>query len=1283
MPDITDPMDSRDEFELSEAKAMDAFIDQHNLDVEATEQAAALEAEDPQTTSLTEGGKDTTHPIAGLVKGTAETALQPVLGVGDFVSDVVGLVPWLQPVDEYWDNNSYRSTHPGHTLLRDASSIIIPTMYGGGAVVGSLKKAKIASSLPGYAKTIGKVAAWTGVDTGVAMISSHSKKDDNLAGVLNDWLGVDIPWGTRASDSPDVRWKKNVLEAAGFSGGVELLGAAFTFGRKAKLFPRDSIADEAINKRNAKLAQYDDPVSAAIEPRREARNAAQLDEGVDRLKKDPTGEGGYDPFINDIGEDSAGRAVNDLEADPLKAKLDQTLIQRNIDTYNGRMTSVVGEGFQKKFMNAVDADERALLLDDLFDSIAPNFDATVNRVNLSAEKINQGVDNLIENLFGKDISFTDFQTVVDDMKAVTFDSHKYLSEEDFVIASRALREAYEKVFDPNQIRAAGMLTQQAADNVADAATAGLILGEGLDTSRQTQIMFEKLALLSDEVKANQFITSKAVEYKNLKNNLPPAGILNWLKRQSSDFNEYLSHTKAKTTEANEVFHKIAKENPNYHRAFQMLYDRTNGDVDQIYKMHAWAEDKIGFLKKAIYDKNPEVPSVIVQGMHAARINGLLLGLSPIKAGTTNSALIALKPISVFAGAAATGNVPALKRAWYVYGGVSENIKRAFKVVQQEWHNAIKDPEQLATRGRADLRQAKIEDMEILDEIAEGWRANGEQGKLAMYNIAKGLNWWNDRTWTKLGVSMLYALDGGLNSFMASLMARGKAYDNVFASTNGSIDFDKINKMQRQLYSDAFTDKGVLKDSAAKLAASELALNLDSGVVQKFDDFLSHVPAARGLFLFPRTGVNALELSWSFSPLSSLGPGITRARRTLAATTDAEKLGILMEHGIAKEGDNFAKHGAAFTALKNEYIGRQIMGSAVIMGVGMLAMEGSLTGNGPQNAAEKRRMLRMGWMPNSIKNPITGKWHSYKGFEPFDKMMGLTADVVYQANRVDQAITEDAFRKLGYAITMNITNSTFLSGFNPIAGLISADPSSWNRFLAQQVDHTLIPLRGVRSILNNTITPQLKDVENDFFSYLKNANKFLFSGNENLQNLLDVYTGEPIKHFDPLTAAANAVLPTFKLNGGGEPWRQWLLATGWDGLQNPRINKITKQPLSTKERYFINNWIAKNADLKGQIIALMNEGNGFWTNRLSEYVKRRGLKNQRDFPIKNELLHKELDRIHDQAYDAAWASLEATNEDYSALRTEIEHRNWELESGTAKGAAETQENIQRLLQNVRY
>ena len=60
------------------------------------------------------------------------------------------------------------------------------------------------------------------------------------------------------------------------------------------------------------------------------------------------------------------------------------------------------------------------------------------------------------------------------------------------------------------MRASAMLAQQTADNVVDAAAAAKLLGDEVDTSRQLEIMFNKMTLLDNEVRVNNFITKKDV-----------------------------------------------------------------------------------------------------------------------------------------------------------------------------------------------------------------------------------------------------------------------------------------------------------------------------------------------------------------------------------------------------------------------------------------------------------------------------------------------------------------------------------------------------------------------------------------------------------------------------------------------------------------------------------------------------------------------------------------------------------------------------------------------------
>ena len=86
-------------------------------------------------------------------------------------------------------------------------------------------------------------------------------------------------------------------------------------------------------------------------------------------------------------------------------------------------------------------------------------------------------------------------------------------------------------------------------------------------------------------------------------------------------------------------------------------------------------------------------------------------------------------------------------------------------------------------------------------------------------------------------------------------------------------------------------------------------------------------------MFPRTGVNAINLAATFTPTGILGQSIGRARKVLNAKTQLEIDDALTSHGY-KAGDM-----VAFEALKSEYVGRQIMGSAVTMGAAIWALGG--------------------------------------------------------------------------------------------------------------------------------------------------------------------------------------------------------------------------------------------------------------------------------------------------------------------------------------------------------
>ena len=262
--------------------------------------------------------------------------------------------------------------------------------------------------------------------------------------------------------------------------------------------------------------------------------------------------------------------------------------------------------------------------------------------------------------------------------------------------------------------------------------------------------------------------------------------------------------------------------------------------------------------------------------------------------------------------------------------------------------------------------------------------------------------------------------------------------------------------------------------------------------------------------------------------------------------------------------------------------------------------------------------------------------------------------------------EDIYRKTAHAITMNVTNQTFFKQFEPLAALLGKDPTAWSRF-AVNAANMIVPLSGLRGIVNNTFAPQLKDVERDLGSMIADR---MFPIANTLEDEIDIYTGQPINYVNPINAGINAVLPFFKSNGGMEPWRQWLVGTGWDGGSRIRKNPDTGMEYTPADRQWIHRYIAQHMNLPGQIQALSESPE--LNAELQEYKQQldAGQFTQAEFPVEKTAAYRELNAIHDRAFKLAhlaWVHKNLQHTRGGALKNQVENQ---ILYGDIKGAAES-------------
>tara|TARA_R110002012_G_scaffold134284_1_gene287542 strand:- start:361 stop:4251 length:3891 start_codon:yes stop_codon:yes gene_type:complete len=1167
------------------------------------------------------------------------------LGVADFGFDLAR-VAGFKELDDKWDAYSARNTNPWIEATRNLAGVVIPSIVADKVTKGLFSKvgAKALPKLGSKTKFWANAARAVGTDTAVAAISSQTEEGGNMGNFMNDVFGTNVPWAVTDDDSPDATYAKNLMDNVGIAGGVELI-AGF-FGRfkplksVVKIF-RSSDGKEIKPIADGALYNADGPTTAALKAG-DTVKANQIAEGVDALKKDPLGEKGYNPYLNTPAEDVA-KPAQSMPVDPIGARVDNARIMTNTGTVDGMMRPVTTPGQQKAMADVLTNEGRRRIMDDISIPFSEKISAFVGDAKLTEELIDKEAANLRAKVF--QLEPNEVEDYMQGLLTTTINGQfKTLGEVEFSAVESALRESLSDLLNPSRMNASAFVTQEAASNASIAAKAARIVGDFANSESQGAKVLQNLHIMQKELRFNQFISGSLLNNKKIIQNFTPAQKAAYMAEKGAEISAAYAESAAKSKVFFDELTKINKENPEMLKPFFDIFEATKGDANTLGKMVSHLEQRYGFLGKAVIDKNPKVASFLVKEIESIRYNSVLFGKAVLNAGFGNGLNLALKPMSQLAGSLIEGG---FKENMFVYGGFVENWQRGFQAFTKDWNLVTSDPSSLARTARPDLARLYKDnaEFEATQEAMKALYNSGDKfdlGRVAAYNVTNVLSNINKSNIARFGVNAMTALDGLTKGINASWSARRTAYRELSNSYGkmSAADFKvAFNNKQGEIYSQAFDVAGNMTDKAAEFAAKEMTLQLDNGLADSLTNMMDKFPVMKPIFMFPRTGVNALDLAWTYTPTSNLMAGVGRASKVFRAETPEQIVDVLAEHGI-KEATAAGRE-QALMALKSDYRGRQMMGSAVLMGAAMLALNGELRGSGPRDQAEARRMrINLEWEPYTIKSPLDGKWYSYKQFEPFSKILGLVADFTYESTRVDEQIMEGMFHKLAYSITSNVTSSTFLSGIEPLAKIIGGDFSQFQKMAVREVD-LINPLpRGLRSILNDVIAPQVFDVEQDFLSQMKKQNKFLFGPAGQLDQYNSIMDGKPINYLDPINATLAIAMPFFKVNGDQSPQQDYLTQIAWTGLSAPRTDKITQKELSPQRRQWVNNWIAENAPLNPLIDEMMarDAEDGAWIKDIRQFKKYGQGKAKKDWQIKQILQHRILNDHMNQAYTDAFNAL---------------------------------------------
>ena len=1107
--------------------------------------------------------------------GTA-SALNPVnymtaagAGVADFAIDTVNILPGvnLPKLPEY-ESGVLQG-------VRDMSGIIIPSLYGGMFLkgLGVAAHAKVGWALGN--KTAVKFAGKAGLDalSGVVVdrINTQNLTDHNATGSLKaawpqtyGWIPDNI--ATLDNDSPETKRMKNINEGVGLSfagdillGGTKVIRELRGIDDATQWVPKSEQAKQWVAKKNAKKVISEDPVENEVVINSQKRKDQFTEMGKYNLS-----------ITEDIDLDKPIKGVHDIYDDYevgfrtaddggiVIAQYDAVRITKNIDSVQGRVGSVFTDSALREGLNLDDAGLGTMkeLSKDL--QLDIEWHGQTGKIITHKEAVEVGED-LAAALYEMDTP--QMKRVMDNFLTGTDADTgiKVLSSEGYAGVFTAIKKYFDDYMNMDLARAQAYVGTSLAGQVSDMAEGARLMADAPQAVQRAQEqVLDRLQYLMNLKAQTSYARGRALNMTNLWNRIRTLDFskkggkknimnnaLDYIKSEKEETIKNLKKITQESKEAIDVIRTLNKEKPSMLKPLMLAYEVTDGKVDTIAKLNRYFKESTGIFRKAILDKNPDMPSVVVQGAWGNIYNSVLSAIgTPLKAGVSNLVLMIERPIATVLGAGFSGDTRTLRRAAYMYGaGFVDTLQKATTHMNTVFRQASRDPSSVQYIMRKDFQYKNEQTLKALNSFADAKSLEGLDGPKAMMMRVEAMNDLADNPVLRFGANSMTAFDGFTRSFIASVESRGRAFDELIGEGQ-QVTSTTLKNASDKLYKEMFDDSGMITDKGVEFASKEIAMNLDNQAVDSLNTMLQYMPGLKPFLMFPRTAVNMLRYSATHTPLSGFIKDLDNFNKPFAQQTGSEIERLLKGRGI---DINAVNPEAAYETIRAELKGRRAIGTLTVMGAVGAFSAGNLHGNGLYDKTRQATRRQLNWQPRSYRG-WDGKWYSYDNLGAISDWLALTADIMDNFDSLDEPTLELQLNKVGHVLSANLVNKSFLAGLEPMNDMLAGNPAAMNRWLAS-FGSSFVPGSGLRNEFSRLLSPQLKEVEQDFFQLLANRNPIMKGG---LPDAYDWVDGSLIREPENFfTRIWNTYSPAFKQSEEISPVKQFLIDVEFDG--RPQLN----------------------------------------------------------------------------------------------------------------------------------
>jgi hypothetical protein len=199
--------------------------------------------------------------------------------------------------------------------------------------------------------------------------------------------------------------------------------------------------------------------------------------------------------------------------------------------------------------------------------------------------------------------------------------------------------------------------------------------------------------------------------------------------------------------------------------------------------------------------------------------------------------------------------------------------------------------------------------------------------------------------------------------------------------------------------------------------------------------------------------------------------------------------MLSARGIDVDSlDSIAKQNK-IADLKYTTRGRKAIAGLTVASTVGLVMNDRITGDGLYDKeAQRNRVKQTNWKKRSVKG-LDGRYYSYEWLGPLADWIAFTVNVVDNFDMLGEAMTEKFLEKSTFVLGAALTDRTALSTLRPLVEMAAGNGFEANRWSAGFVN-SLAPLSGQRREWSRIFSEGMREVDNDFISYLENANSFM-------------------------------------------------------------------------------------------------------------------------------------------------------------------------------------------------